>query len=32
MEIRPTDLAMLLDGVDLESVRRRKWYGQPTAR
>jgi transposase len=31
IEMRATDLAMLLDGVDLESVRRRKRYRRPTA-
>lgn len=31
LEIRAADLAMLLDGVDLESVRRRKRYRRPTA-
>ena len=31
VEIRATDLAMLLDGVDLESVRRRKRYRRPAA-
>jgi transposase len=29
VEIRGADLAMLLDGVDLESVKRRKRYRQP---
>jgi transposase len=29
IEIRAADLAMLLDGVDLENVRRRKRYRQP---
>jgi len=29
VEIRAADLAMLLDGVDLESVRRRKRYRRP---
>lgn len=31
LEIRAADLAMLLDGVDLESVRRRKRYHRPSA-
>jgi transposase len=31
LEIRAADLAMLLDGVDLDSVRRRKRYRRPTA-
>jgi transposase len=31
LEIRATDLAMLLDGVDLESVKRRKRYQRPAA-
>jgi transposase len=31
VEIRSADLAMLLDGVDLESVRRRKRYRRPTS-
>jgi len=31
LEIRSTDLAMLLDGVDLASVKRRKRYQRPTA-
>jgi transposase len=30
IELRAADLAMLLDGVDLESVRRRKRYRRPT--
>jgi transposase len=30
-EIRAADLAMLLDGVDLESVKRRKRYRRPAA-
>lgn len=30
LEIRATDLAMLLDGVDLESVKRQKRYQRPT--
>jgi transposase len=29
LEIRATDLAMLLDGVDLASVKRRKRYQRP---
>jgi transposase len=29
VEIRAADLAMLLDGVDLNSVRRRKRYQRP---
>lgn len=29
VEMRATDLAMLLDGVDLESVQRRKRYRRP---
>jgi len=29
VEIRAADLAMLLDGVDLDSVRRRKRYQRP---
>jgi len=29
IEIRAADLAMLLDGVDLDSVRRRKRYRRP---
>ena len=29
VEIRAADLAMLLDGVDLESVKRRKRYRRP---
>jgi transposase len=29
IEIRAADLAMLLDGVDLESVKRRKRYRRP---
>jgi transposase len=29
VEIRAADLAMLLDGVDLDSVRRRKRYRRP---
>jgi transposase len=31
VEIRAADLAMLLDGVDLESVKRRKRYRKPAA-
>jgi transposase len=31
VEIRAADLAMLLDGVDLESVRRRRRYTRPAA-
>jgi transposase len=31
IEIRAADLAMLLDGVDLESVQRRKRYRRPAA-
>ena len=31
LEIRATDLAMLLDGVDLASVQRRKRYQRPAA-
>ncbi len=31
VEIRAADFAMLLDGVDLESVRRRKRYRRPAA-
>lgn len=31
VEIRATDLAMLLDGVDLDSVKRRKRYRRPAA-
>jgi transposase len=31
IEIRAADLAMLLDGVDLESVKRRKRYRRPAA-
>ena len=31
LEIRATDLAMLLDGVDLASVKRRKRYQRPAA-
>ena len=31
VEMRATDLAMLLDGVDLESVQRRKRYRRPAA-
>ena len=31
LEIRATDLAMLLDGVDLASVRRQKRYQRPEA-
>ena len=31
LEIRSTDLAMLLGGVDLASVKRRKRYQRPTA-
>src|SRR4029077_7345474 len=31
LELRAAELAMLLDGVDLESVRRRKRYRRPTA-
>lgn len=31
LEIRATDLAMLLDGVDLASVKRRKRYQRPGA-
>jgi transposase len=30
IEIRSADLAMLLDGVDLQSVQRRKRYHRPT--
>ncbi len=30
LEIRATDLAMLLDGVDLQSVKRQKRYQRPT--
>jgi len=30
IEIRAADLAMLLDGVDLDSVKRRKRYRKPT--
>jgi transposase len=30
LEIRAADLAMLLDGVDLESVKRRQRYRRPT--
>jgi transposase len=31
VEIRAADLAMLLDGVDLDSVKRRKRYRRPTS-
>lgn len=31
LEVRAADLAMLLDGVELDSVRRRKRYRRPTA-
>jgi transposase len=31
VEMRAADFAMLLDGVDLESVKRRKRYRRPTA-
>src|SRR3989441_10533945 len=31
IEIRAADLAMLLDGVDLDSVQRRKRYRRPAA-
>jgi transposase len=31
LEIRATDLAMLLDGVDLASVKRQKRYQRPAA-
>lgn len=31
IEIRAADLAMLLDGVDLDSVKRRKRYRRPAA-
>jgi transposase len=31
IEMRAAELAMLLDGVDLESVQRRKRYRRPTA-
>jgi transposase len=31
IEIRAADLAMLLDGVDLETVQRRKRYRRPAA-
>jgi transposase len=31
IEVRAADLAMLLDGVDLESVQRRKRYRRPAA-
>jgi transposase len=31
IEIRAADLTMLLDGVDLESVRRRKRYHRPAS-
>jgi transposase len=31
IEMRAADLAMLLDGVDLDSVKRRKRYRRPTA-
>ena len=31
VEIRAADFAMLLDGVDLESVKRRKRYRRPAA-
>jgi transposase len=31
LEIRANDLAMLLDGVDLASVKRQKRYQRPTA-
>ncbi len=31
LEIRGADLAMLLDGVDLDSVRRRRRYRRPAA-
>ena len=31
LEIRATDLALLLDGVDLASVKRQKRYQRPTA-
>jgi transposase len=32
VEIRATDLTMLLDGVDLESVQRQKRYGKAAGR
>lgn len=31
VEIRAADLAMLLDGVDLESVRRQRRYARPAS-
>ena len=31
LEVRAADLAMLLDGVDLETVKRRKRYRRPAA-
>ena len=31
VEVRAADLAMLLDGVDLETVKRRKRYRRPAA-
>ena len=31
MSLSPTELSLLLDGIDLKGARRRKWYARPEA-